>query len=103
MTADTFPAFVEDQLAGLTGLRVRRMFGGHGVYLGGKFFGILHDERLYFKTNEASRARYLAAGMTVFQPNERQTLKNYFEVPAAVLEDRARLEEWAREAAGIRE
>lgn len=101
MTTDTFTAYVQDQLGELDALRIRRMFGGQGLYLGEAFFGILFAERLYFKTSAASRAKYVAAGMGVFQPNERQTLKHYFEVPAEVLEDRVRLLEWAREAAAV--
>lgn len=101
MTTDTFTAYVQDQLRELDALRVRRMFGGQGLYLGEAFFGILFADRLYFKTSEVSRAKYLVAGMGVFQPNERQTLKSYFEVPAEVLEDHVRLLEWAREAAAI--
>ncbi len=101
MTTDSFATFVQDQLGGLAALRFRRMFGGQGLYLGEAFFGILFAERLYFKTSEASRVKFLAAGMSAFQPNERQTLKHYFEVPADVLEDRGRLVEWAHEAAAI--
>jgi DNA transformation protein and related proteins len=99
MRTDSFAAFVQDELGTLPGVRFRRMFGGHGVYLGEVFFGILFENRIYFKTNGTSRAKYVAAGMPVFRPNARQTLKNYFEVPAGVLEDRTRLLEWAREAA----
>jgi hypothetical protein len=39
----------------LEGLRCRPMFGGYGFYLGTDFFGILHDGRLYFKTDESTR------------------------------------------------
>ena len=99
--AGSFADFVQDQLGALDDLRVRRMFGGHGLYLGDAFFGIVHQERLYFKTNDTTRKKFTMAGMTAFQPNERQTLKNYFEVPAAVVENRARLVEWVREAAAI--
>lgn len=101
MTTNSFAAFVQDQLDGLAALRFRRMFGGQGLYLGETFFGILFKDRLYFKTGVSSRLKYIAASMSAFQPNERQTLKNYFEVPAEVLENRARLLEWAREAAAL--
>ena len=99
--AGSLADFVQDQLGALAELRCRRMFGGHGLYLGESFFGIVHQERLYFNTSDATRKEFVNAGMTPFQPNERQTLKSYFEVPAAVIEDRGRLIEWAREAAAI--
>ena len=101
MTSDSFTGFVRDQLAGMESLRLRRMFGGQGLYWGEQFFGLIFDDRLYFKTNDQTRKIYEARGMAVFQPNERQTLKHYFEVPAEVVEDQTQLVEWAREAASI--
>ncbi len=101
MTSDSFTRFVRDQLAGIESLRLRRMFGGQGLYWGEHFFGLIFDDRLYFKTNERTRKSYEARGMPVFQPNERQTLKHYFEVPAEVVENQSQLFEWAREAASI--
>ena len=101
MTSDSFTRFVRDQLAGIESLRLRRMFGGQGLYWGEHFFGLIFDDRLYFKTNERTRKIYEARGMPVFQPNERQTLKHYFEVPAEVVENQSQLFEWAREAALI--
>lgn len=40
--------------------------------------------------------------MPPFRPNARQTLKNYREVPAEVLEDADELAAWARKAAEVR-
>jgi DNA transformation protein len=101
MTSNSFTGFVRDQLAGMESLRLRRMFGGQGLYWGEHFFGLIFDDRLYFKTNERTRKIYEARGMPVFQPNERQTLRNYFEVPAEVVENHTQLVEWAREAASL--
>ncbi len=36
--------------------------------------------------------------MGPFRPNERQTLKSYYEVPPGVLDDREELIAWAKEA-----
>ncbi len=101
MRDDTFRDFVLEQLSGLDGLTCRRMFGGHGLYAGDQFFGIVHEGRLYFKANSTTRAGYEAAGMHAFQPSPRQTLKNYLEVPASVLEQRPDLLDWARQAAAV--
>jgi len=95
---ESFADFVLDQLAGLDGVSARRMFGGHGLYRGAVFFGIVHDGRLYFRTDEASRADYLARGMQPFRPSPKQTLKNYFEVPVDIIESPRRLQEWALRA-----
>lgn len=93
-----FKAFVEDQLSGLRGVACRAMFGGYGVYQGRTFFGIIYRGQLYFKTSEATRGRYEAAGMKPFRPSAKQTLKSYYEVPADVVENPDELVAWAQEA-----
>ncbi|MEW6324436.1 MAG: TfoX/Sxy family protein [Nitrospirota bacterium] len=98
MGDDSFHDFILDQLRGLTGVRSRPMFGGHGLYCDEVFFGILHNGRLYLKTDPASRSAYLEQGMAPFQPNARQTLTSYYEAPPEVLESPDRLCEWARRA-----
>lgn len=100
---DDFIEFVSDQLGGLAGFRSRRMFGGHGLYLGDRFFGIVADRQLYFKTDDRTRPRYVAAGMSFFQPNPKQALKHYFEVPAEIIEQPAALQDWALVAAATHE
>ena len=87
-----------EQLAALPGLRCKRMFGGHGLYSGDVFFGIVFDGRLYFKTNPDTLPDYLAQNSLVFAPSEKQVLKNYREVPVDILEDGTSLTAWARKA-----
>ena len=96
----SFKDFVLDQLSGLPEVRARAMFGGHGLYQGDHFFGILAEGRLYFKTDEASRDAYVERGMEPFTYEQagRKTMMHYFEVPAEVLEDRVALVEWAAQA-----
>ena len=74
------------------------MFGGTGLYYQGRFFGLISRSRLYFKTNTVSRAKYIEARSGSFQPNPRQTLKNYYEVPPDIIEDPGELQNWALEA-----
>lgn len=74
------------------------MFGGHGLYEGQVFFGILFKNRLYFKTDPASLPPYIERGMKPFRPNARQTLKSYYEVPVDLIEDPDELTLWARRA-----
>jgi DNA transformation protein len=95
----SFLAFVLDQLGGRSAIESRAMFGGHGLYRDGTFFGIVFRGRLYFRTSEATRPEYEAQGMKRFRPGERQTLRSYYEVPADVLEDPAEVARWARAAA----
>lgn len=52
---DSVKEFVLDQLRDLGGVEAHAMFGGHGLYRGEIFFGILYKGRLYFKTDDVSR------------------------------------------------
>jgi len=97
----TFKDFIIDQLSACGGIQARSMFGGWGIYQDQTFFGIIHKERVYFKTNFQTAEKYRAEGMDSFQPNPKQNLKNYFEVPLNVLESPLELKEWAEEAIQI--
>ena len=101
MLTDSFRDFVLEQLVTLDGLRCRKMFGGHGLYLGEQFFGIVHGGRLYFKTHPDTLPDYLNLHCAVFAPSEAQALKNYREVPVDILEDTGQLTAWARKAARL--
>ncbi len=95
---DEFKDFVVDQLTDLRGVTCLAMFGGHGLYHKGIFFGIIHRSRLYFKTTPATVAVYKRQGMKPFRPNAKQTLKNYYEVPVGIIEDGEQLVTWAARA-----
>ncbi len=89
---------VIDLLAPLGDISSRSMFGGHGLYWNGTIFGITFQERLYLKVDEGNRPDFERRGMGPFRPNERQTLKSYFEVPQDVLDDPEALLSWVKEA-----
>lgn len=96
---DGFKDFVLDQLADLSRVTARTMFGGYGLYRNATFFGIIHKGRLYFKVTETTLPRYKEQGMKPFRPNAKQTLKSFYEVPIDVLEDAEALTQWATESA----
>jgi DNA transformation protein and related proteins len=85
-------------LTGLGPIAIRPIFGGQGIYWRNVIFGIVFGGRLYFKVDDQSKGDYVTRGMPPFRPNERQTLKSYYEVPPDVLDDREALLSWAREA-----
>jgi DNA transformation protein len=100
--ADTgFLEFVLDQLAPLTGVRHRRMFGGVGLYQEDLFFAIIDEGRLYFKVDETTVGEFEKLGMPAFRPTPDQVLKSYYEVPVDVLEDDAELCRWAKTAIDV--
>ena len=96
--AHSFKDFVADQLRDVKGVVCRAMFSGYGAYSGDIFFGIIHKDRLYFKTDQRTRLEYQELGMQSLRPNARQTLTTYYEVPVDIIEDPDQLAAWARKA-----
>ena len=103
MADESFKEFVLDQMSALPELRARAMFGAHGLYSGGRFFGILDEGRLFFKTDARSQADYTARGMGPFtyEMKGRVMTMSYHEVPLDVLENREELVAWAHRAIQI--
>ena len=97
--SDSFKDFVLDQLHGMGRVACRPMFGGHGLYRDGAFFGIVFEGRLYFRTTVQSIAQYQERGMQPFRPNATMTLHSYYEVPVEIIEDLEQLTAWAEQAA----
>jgi len=98
MKDESFKDYIIDQLVDLPEVSQRKMFGSFGLYSEGKFFAIISDDILYFKTNKETSGKYKELGSDCFRPSQKQVLKNYFEVPVDILEDKEKLLEWAREA-----
>ncbi|HLW74016.1 MAG TPA: TfoX/Sxy family protein [Gammaproteobacteria bacterium] len=103
MSDDSFLDYVLEQLEEARGIKVRAMFGGHGIYMGASFFAIVHKGSLYFRTDESTRPDYVKAGSRPFNPKGVQELHRYYEVPADVLEDASELLDWAKSAAKTRD
>src|SRR6516165_9157055 len=93
-----FEGWALECLSELGEITVRPMFGGHGIYWRDVIFGIVFRHRLYLKVDDRTKEDYASRGMAPFRPNDRQTLKSYFEVPPDVLDDREALLSWAGKA-----
>jgi len=98
---DGFRDFVLDQLRDLRGVTCRAMFGGYGLSHRKKFFGIIHESRLYFKVGTDTIEDYTALGMKPFRVSSKLTLRAYYEVPPDVLEDSEAIIQWAKRSAGV--
>lgn len=97
-----FRSWVLEQLGQVQPVTGKAMFGGLGIYATGLFFALADDDRLYFKVDDGTRARYRDAGMGAFDPfKDGRTMEGYYEVPGEVLEDEERLVEWMSEAIGV--
>jgi DNA transformation protein len=80
------------------GATAKRMFGGQGIYADGAMFAIAYGEALYLKVDDESRPEFEELGSGPFRPNERQTLRSFYELPEEVAADDAELAAWAHGA-----
>ncbi len=55
-TQDQTVAFLTDQLSGVSGISIRKMFGEYGVWLDDKAVGLVCDDQLFIKPTPAGRA-----------------------------------------------
>ena len=107
-------------LQGAGAARSRAMFGGFGIYLDDVIVGLIargrlrrhepnalyspkgeYEDRLFFRTDDRNRPDYQAAGTAPFTYEGRSGKPiemPYWEIPAAVLDDPARLCDWALKA-----
>lgn len=85
-----------EQLAFVDGLRVRSMFGGHGVYQDDRMFAILMEDRLYFKTDDATRADFQARELEPFtyEMRGKTVSTGYYEAPPEVFDEPEAMRHW---------
>jgi DNA transformation protein len=100
LSEGSFGAFVLDQLSELGDVTARPMFGGAGFYMDGQFFGILYEERLYFRVSPDTIGEYRARKSKPFAPfgGTRGDSRGYYEVPVEIIESPGDLITWARAA-----
>ena len=101
--SNPFVTEVVSLLAELGDVRARAMFGGHGLYCGATFFGLIAHGRLYFKVDDDSRGEFAARGTGPFLYAPGKTMKSYYEVPSGVFEIDEELVRWARRAVAVAE
>jgi DNA transformation protein len=90
----TVLAFAVDLLSGMGPVEARRMFGGAGLYADRVMFGLIDDDVIYLKVDEALRADLAAAGSRPWIYVERKGPKagmpqetSYWSLPESALDD----------------
>ena len=98
------PDRFDDLFAPFGKIAVRPMFGSEGLFRDGLMFGIVHEEKLYFKTSEESRKDFIAEGagplFYKFKTAE-GILTSYYELPDRLYDDPDELAQWARTAFAV--
>ncbi|MFC4624250.1 TfoX/Sxy family protein [Daeguia caeni] len=86
-------------------IRIKRMFGGKGIYHQGLIFALVIKDGLMFKADELSAPRFIEADCTQWsyqghaskdgQDNKRVTMP-YWNAPSEAFDDPEVMAEWAR-------
>jgi DNA transformation protein len=96
-------AYILEQLENLGNMRSRRMFSGVGLYSSDLFFGLIHDDTLFFKSDSTNSPEYIARNMPRFMPfpDRPKAVMAYYQVPADIIEDAESLVAWARKSVAV--
>lgn len=101
-TNKDFAEYCCELLASVGPCVARRMFGGWGISTGGLTLALMTDlgqgDKLWLKADEASRARFEAAGCERFTYTVRGAPKsmNYYSAPVDAMEAPQCMAPWAR-------
>ena len=77
---------------------IRRMFGGEGIFAGDLMIGLVVSDQLYLKTDETSRAKFVAESCRPFSYKRAGAMHDtsYYAIPDRLLDDPEEFAEWAR-------
>jgi DNA transformation protein len=92
--------FVADAMAGIGDVRVKRMFGGAGVFKNDLMFALIAGDGLYFKVDDSNVADYEALDLEPFSytKNNKVMQMSYRRAPEEVMDDRDEMMVWADKA-----
>jgi DNA transformation protein len=98
MRQDATIAHLHDLFAPFGPITTRAMFGGHGVYHDGIIIGIVIDDALFLKVDDATRAQFEAAGCAPFVYLGQKTpiTMSYWSLPEEAMESPQAMLPWAR-------
>jgi DNA transformation protein len=81
---------IEDFFAPVLQVSFKRMFGGHGIYAGGRIIAIEADGEIFLKVDDGTRGFFESHGSTPFTYEKKvgqQMVMSYYRVPVAAFDD----------------
>lgn len=99
-SSDDFVQHVIELLAPAGRVAVKRMFGGHGVYVDGVFIAIIAADELYLKADAITRADFEAEGCApfVYSKAGKDMAMRYYHAPGEAMDAPHLMQPWARRA-----
>jgi DNA transformation protein len=96
-----FVSHVRELLSPIGELSDGRFFGGHALKHAGQQFAMIMGNTLYLRVDDQTRPAYVAKGSKPFSYStkvRRVEVRTYFAAPEELLESKAELLAWARQA-----
>lgn len=98
---DEYLDYILDQLSFRDGIRVRKMFGGYGLYCDELFFALISEDVLYFKADAEASEYFASKGSEAFSyttKHNKVVKVSYWKVPIEIIEDTDLLKDWFQKA-----
>jgi len=91
-------AWLSELLEPMGRVTVRRMFGGHGVYIDGVFIAVVVDARPYFKADALTQGAFEAehSERFVFDSRGKHVETSYWSLPESAFDSAEDMRPWAR-------
>lgn len=98
MNTEGFVAHCLELLASAGPTRARKMFGGHGLYVGEAFVAVVVDDQLFLKVNANTRPHFDAEGCRpwIYDGGDKPVTMGYSSVPDEAMDSAALMLPWAR-------
>ena len=94
-----FAALIQELLAPIGPIKIKKMFGGAGVYSHDLMFGLIFGETLYLKVDDLTEGEFSAAGSEPFvfgMKDGSQGKLRYWRLPEEATDDAQEAIVWAR-------
>jgi len=97
---DSFVEYTVELLEKLGPVQSRSMFGGWGLYFGGRMFGLIAEGQLFLKVDDVTKPDFQAAGCRpfVYEGGGKSVELGYWTPPSDAADDAYALLPWARRA-----
>lgn len=93
--------FIRDLFSSFRPVKVRRMFGGAGVYADDVMFALIAYDVIYLKAGESNEADFIAEDLPPFiyeASDGKRTTMSYRRMPDRLYDDPDELAQWAARA-----
>jgi DNA transformation protein len=94
--SNSYLDYVIARLSRVADVAYRRIFNGAALYHQGLQFGLIVNDRLYFRADEASRPLYQQQKMTSLQPRGVNVQSDFYLLPDSLLNEPEELRHWIR-------